>query len=237
MKKTKFVMFYGIVLVILFSSSARSQSADSSNESKTDRFEVGGQFSVLRRTDADTVRETFRRFFNTTGTPENPEKITELGLGGRFTYNFNKNIAIEAEANFFPDDKKRNAVIGMPIKVSEPGGRKFQTLFGPKIGIRKRNFGVFGKVRPGFIRLDRYEVIEQVGSNSQFFVLSSPKNDVYFFNVDVGGVFEYYPTRRTIFRVDVGDTIIRYNSQEPKAINPSFTRHNLQTSIGFGFRF
>jgi hypothetical protein len=183
------------------------------------------------------VKETFRQFFGTTNTPENSAKVTELGFGGRFTFNFTKNIAIEAEANFFPVDKKRNAVIGAPIQISEPGGRKFQALFGPKIGIRKKSFGVFGKVRPGFIRLDRYEVIQQIGSNAQFFTRSSPKNGVYFFNIDVGGVFEYYPTRKTIFRVDVGDTIIRYNSQEPKNINPSFTRHNLQTSIGFGFRF
>ncbi len=58
-----------------------------------------------------------------------------------------------------------------------------------------------------------------------------------FFNIDVGGVFEYYPTRNTVFRVDVGDTIICYNAQPPRDINPTFTRHNLQTSIGFGFRF
>lgn len=237
MKNNNCSVFYGILLVVLLTGSVWAQSADNSNESKIDRFEVGGQFTILRRTDADTVRQTLRQFFGTTNTPENSAKVTELGFGGRFTFNFTKNIAIEAEANFFPVDKKRNAVIGAPIQISEPGGRKFQALFGPKIGIRKKNFGIFGKVRPGFIRLDRYGVINQVGSREQFFVLSSVRNGVNFFNVDVGGVFEYYPTRRTVFRVDVGDTIIRYNSQEPKDINPNFTRHNLQTSIGFGFRF
>lgn len=237
MKKNNFVVFYGIILAILLSSSVLSQSVDNSNESKIKRFEIGGQFTILRRKDADTTREAFRQFFDTTNTPEIAEKITELGFGGRFTYNFTKNIAVEAEANFFPVDKKSIPVIDVPIRVSEPGGRKFQVVLGPKIGIRKKNFGIFGKVRPGFIRLDRYRVINQVGSREQFFVLSSAKNGVNFFNVDVGGVFEYYPTRRTVFRVDVGDTIIRYNSQEPKDINPSFTRHNLQTSVGFGFRF
>jgi len=78
------------------------------------------------------------------------------------------------------------------------------------------------------------------------FVAPSPPLDILlfqqeipstFFNIDVGGVFEYYPSRRTVFRMDVGDTIIRYAAQEPKVINPTFTRHNLQASVGFGFRF
>jgi hypothetical protein len=63
------------------------------------------------------------------------------------------------------------------------------------------------------------------------------RRGVGFLTVDVGGIFEYCPTKRTIFRVDVGDTIIRYRSLEPEVINPSFTRHNLQMSLGFGFRF
>ncbi len=85
--------------------------------------------------------------------------------------------------------------------------------------------------------MDRYEVVEQVGTPDNFFVLSRTERGVNFFTVDVGGVFEYYPSRRTVFRVDVGDTIIRYSAQEPKDINPNITRHNLQTSVGFGFRF
>jgi len=227
-----------IVLTIIFLSlTIWSQTSDNSDNEELKKYEIGGQFTILRRKDADTVREAFRQFFDTTNTPEIAEIITEPGFGGRFTYNFTKNIAIEAEANFFSVDKKSMPVVGMPIPVREPGGRKFQAVFGPKIGIRKRNFGIFGKVRPGFIRLGRYEVINRVGPINQFFVLSSPKTNLTFFNVDVGGVFEYYPTRRTVFRVDVGDTIIRYNSQQPKEINPSFTRHNLQTSVGFGFRF
>ena len=86
--------------------------------------------------------------------------------------------------------------------------------------------------------MDRYDVVILViGTPIISAVLSETKKGVNFFNVDVGGVFEYYPTRKTIFRVDVGDSIIRYGAQEPKAINPTITRHNLQTSVGFGFRF
>lgn len=128
-------------------------------------------------------------------------------------------------------------MIGVPIRVIEPGGRKFRAVLGPKIGIRKKQFGVFAKVRPGLFSMDRYDVVEAVGPPNNFFVLSTTKHGVNFFNVDVGGVFEYYPSRKTVFRVDVGDTIIHYGAQEPKDINPTITHHNLQTSIGFGFRF
>ena len=235
--KRLFITLNTLLTTILLSLTVWSQTTANSDDEEFRKYEIGGQFTVLRRKDTDTTRESFRQFFMTTNTPEIAEKITELGLGGRFTYNFTKNIAVEAEANFFPVDKKTVRIDFMPISVIEPGGRKFQAVFGPKMGIRKKSFGVFGKFRPGFIRLDRYEVITEVGSRQNFFVFSSPKENVTFFNVDVGGVFEYYPNRRTVFRVDVGDTIIRYGSQSPKEINPSFTRHNLQTSVGFGFRF
>ena len=211
-----------------------SQSVDASDFKK---FEIGGQFTLLRRTHVDTATETILR--NDPSLPHtSPAKLSELGFGGRFTYNFTKNIAIEAEANFFPVDKTAHPMIGVPIRILEPGGRKFQAVLGPKIGIRKKKFGVFAKVRPGLFSMDRYDVVIGVfGTPTIFAILSETKRGVNFFNIDVGGVFEYYPSRKTVFRVDVGDTIIRYGAQEPKNINPNITRNNLQTSVGFGFRF
>lgn len=89
---------------------------------------------------------------------------------------------------------------------------------------QKTNFGVVVIPSPKGCRPDDVIILTQEAK-------------AIFFNIDVGGVFEYYPTRNTVFREDVGDTIIRYNSQPPKDINRTFTRHNLQTSVGFGFRF
>ena len=224
-----------VLVVILLNLTIWAQTSDSSSDSKIKRFEVGGQFTILRRSDANTDVEVFS--LNGFGSRNyKSSKLNELGLGGRFTFNFTKNIAVESEANFFRKIENPPPVIGIGRTIAEPGGRKFQAIFGPKIGIRKERFGVFGKVRAGFIRIDKYEVIDQIGPASNFFTASHAQKST-FFNVDVGGVFEYYPTRRTVFRVDVGDTIIRYSSFPPKEINPSFTRHNLQTSVGFGFRF
>jgi hypothetical protein len=201
------------------------------------RFEIGGQFTFLHRTDADPVFEILRREPGTSPDSQ-PAKISESGFGGRFGINVTKNIGLEVEANLFPEDKQRESRIGVPVRVLEPGGRKFQMLFGPKIGVRSKRFGVFGKASPGFIRLDRYEAIEQIfRTPTDLAILSSTRNGLIFFNVDVGGVLEYYPSKRTILRFDVGDTIIRYNSQQPKELNPNITHHNLQIGLGFGFRF
>lgn len=222
-----------ILLICLLNCISVGQSSDSSD---LEKYEIGGQFTLLRRKDASTVAETFRRF-GFPSTADNPPSLTELGLGARFTYNISKTMSVEAEFNFFPSNKRSEFIIGVPVEIVEPGGRKFQTLFGPKIGYRGERFGVYGKIRPGFVRFGRYQVVTEIGPPSNPFVFATSRKKVVFFNVDVGGVFEYYPTRKTLFRVDVGDTIIRYRSLEPVEINPSFTRHNPQISAGFGFRF
>src|SRR6185295_13542945 len=68
--------------------------------------------------------------------------VTEPGFGGRITYNVNRKLAFEAEGNFFPN---KNVFFGLG------GGRAVQGQFGVKVGQRFSKFGVFGKVRPGFL--------------------------------------------------------------------------------------
>ena len=70
--------------------------------------------------------------------------------------------------------------------------------------------------------------------------------------VHVGGVVEFYPSRRIVTRFDVGDTVIRYGVYREAAAlvcalsfpcttqlfeRAAETRHNLQLSAGVGFRF
>jgi hypothetical protein len=50
------------------------------------------------------------------------------------------------------------------------------------------------------------------------------------FALDIGGVFELYPSRRVAFRFDIGDTIIRFGGL-------GFTSHNLQITTGVALRF
>ena len=248
MKKISLLISIGFVLCFL-SQFGVSQSSDNSDLRK---LEIGGHFTYLGRRLPDRMSSIPPSFPGIFGFRETDATATNLGLGARFTFNLHRNVAVEAEYNFFPDN--RNLVLGASLgpprfegfgivpgprpRATDTAGRKHQVVFGPKIGYRGRKIGVFGKVRPGFITLDRYLVVKTLVAtpNSVSFSVRL-ENNHRFLNVDIGGVFEYYPTRRTVIRVDVGDSIIRYGDKEPKALNPPLVRHNLQTNIGFGFRF
>lgn len=58
------------------------------------------------------------------------------GVGGRFTYNLNNQIALDSEVDFFLPDE------GPPYAT--------QGLFGIKAGTRTKHVGIFAKARPGF---------------------------------------------------------------------------------------
>jgi hypothetical protein len=146
-------------------------------------------------------------------------ETTGAGFGGRLTYNINDSVGIEGELNYFPSDKQG---------VFE-SGKKTQGLFGVKTGIRSETAGVFGKIRPGFVRFSR-----------DFDGFEDAKTDLA---LDIGGVIEFYPSESTMVRFDIGDTIIRFGDRtitdffgNPVTFN-SFTSHNLQLSIGVGVRF
>jgi hypothetical protein len=55
------------------------------------------------------------------------------------------------------------------------------------------------------------------------------------FALDIGGVFELYPSRPVAFRFDVGDTIIRFSGGSVGRLQA--TSHNLQIAVGVAFRF
>jgi len=171
-------------------------------QENTPRYEVGvhiSTLSVAERGDHDT------------------------SLGGRFTYNLNDYLSLEAEGNRF-------------LEAREGGGtNEDQGLFGLKAGIRKKNFGVFAKVRPGYTRFGLLGTTPGPNTFGQGHTR---------FAVDVGGVFEYYPHRNVAFRVDAGDTMINFKNGDffyTRLDEPRFVRsglsHNLQINVGVAFRF
>jgi hypothetical protein len=225
----------GIFILLLVSSPALAQRA-------VPRFEIGAQFSLL----------SLQRPSQIVGNGMDPccDRVvagvgsrTEPGVGGRFTYNLTSTLAFEAEGNLFP----RKETTG-----SMPGGRIFQGQFGVKAGKRFRRFGVFGKARPGFVgftevsKLISTFTIGPSGPLNQVFTVGrfGKAKEVYF-STDLGGVVEFYPSRRIVTRIDIGDTIIRYRTFQQAGIylsraileRPPETKHNLQFSAGVGFRF
>jgi hypothetical protein len=181
-----FVLTASALLLMVPTQNAQAQSR---SRSETPKVEVGAQYTLLRFTDADQ---------------------TDSGVGGRVTYNASDNFSLESEINFFPQERVNFA------NLSSLNSRRMQGLFGAKYGVRSEKFGIFGKIRPGFVRFS--EGSSPIGSAATEFAL------------DIGGVFEIYPTRPVALRFDVGNTIIRFGARDN-------TSNNLQFSSGVAFRF
>jgi Outer membrane protein beta-barrel domain len=153
-----------------------------------------------------------------------------IGGGGRLTFNFNRYLALEGEMNYFPATGVEKF-------------RKLQGQFGIKSGIRFNRFGVFGKARPGF---QKSEYESGLFCNPPICQLSGPSGRASGFSMDVGGVLEFYPTKRIIVRFDAGDTIftgvenilfLGTDSTPPFSSRVRYTLNTFQLSTGIGIRF
>jgi hypothetical protein len=205
-------------------------SQSSSTGERVRRFEVGIQFSTLVLS-----RPASGFFIGDQGSE------AEAGGGLRFGVNATDNLAFEVEGNFYP--RRR---FGIDTAV---GGYPGQVQAGVKYGRRFERFGVFGKARPGVVHFSSvnevtgYETFNFAGQ--PFFFPTFRNTSKTYFSMDVGGVLEFYPSRRLLTRFDVGDTMIRYPSRDnpssfttvPPPRLPAELRHNLQITAGIGFRF
>jgi hypothetical protein len=182
-------------------------------------FEVGGLVTVVGLSDFKT-----RLFPSATG-----DSVVG-GFGGRFAYNINDYLAIDAEASFFPKDQIDTVELG----------QKVQGLVGVKAGVRKKWGGVFAKARPGVMWFGDFPSRGDcnITSFGSICGVSHEKS----FAMDVGGVIEFYPANRLIIRGDVGDTMIHYSrrvlgTQTAPVVLDAETKHNLQLTFGIGWRF
>ena len=177
------------------------------------RFEVGGHVSTLRIGDAGN---------------------TNAGIGGRVGYDLSAWLAVEAEIGFFPRDRIDVEMGLAPITTTHWSRRRLEGFFGPKIGMRGERVGAFVKVRPGLVSLSNTGM-GCTGDICPLILLPRPEYKTEF-AVDLGGVFEFYPTPRTTARFDVGTTAIRHRSQGVPPCRACTTK-NLSTSVGMGFKF
>jgi len=192
-----------ISLTVLGGIEAKAQSTDS------DKVEIGAQFSFIHFNDLAS---------------------NDIGIGGRIGYNLADtggiSLGVEAEANYFPSDKKN---IDLFTGVGQ-GGRKTNVLVGPKIGFRSSRWGIFGKFDLGAIHFSR-----------DLFTDVTPGDTDFAF--DFGGVVEMYPTRHTYLRLDVADMVFRIPGSTVNLGNgvlgtvPAFYSHNFELSLGAGVRF
>lgn len=193
--------------------------AQAKAQSDVPRVEVGAQGSVINTPPNRFHRETFG------------------GFGSRVTINLTRAVAVEGQIDYYPKDISDRPTAGNGFRDVKPD---FTGLFGVKAGLRREKFGVFAKVRPGFVR---FSPIQDCSS-----VTNCPDVKTTGFALDLGGVVEGYVSRRFMVRFDVGDTYQRLRGTQfitsDDMGGPGFLdtrraerRHNLQVSFGVGFRF
>jgi hypothetical protein len=161
---------------------------------------------------------------------------TEPGMGGFVSYEVFRFFYADSAVNFFPRDTNSSGV--------HDGGRIFQGLFGLKGGIRRDRIGVFGKVRPGFNSYSRALTAIQQTSAGPPPLFKNLFDRSTNFVLDLGGVVEIYPTRRTALRFDLGDTHIYFSTKSFVSSNgnvisvPGGQRlHTMVFSVGYAWRF
>lgn len=189
-------------------------------QSEPPKVEVGVQYSLLRL----QARQPFN---NPVFEILDPDYVaTDSGFGGRLTWNLTNNIGLEGEVNFFPKERNNFAE---PLYINS---RRLQGLFGVKAGARGDRMGIFGKARPGFMHFGEGRPDPRI----QTFAAVPSSFSTTEFALDLGGVLEFYPSRHTALRFDLGDTMIGYRRGEVSG-RPGLTTHNLQLSVGAAFRF
>lgn len=155
------------------------------------------------------------------------------GVGGRFTYDFTEHFAFDAEVNYFPRKRRTRCIAGTAACFASGSNAFGETegLFGMKTGVRRTKYGIFAKVRPGFIHLRPSEISPDFNDQSRAK-----------FALDLGAVLlEYYPVRRLILRFDLGDTIIPFGGRTigtpTGSVRLATGLHNSQGGAGIGIAF
>ncbi len=194
-----------------------SHNADVYAQSESPRWEAGVQMTALRYNGSGYT------FGSHASTVNDKPRATDVGIGGRISFNAAKWLALESEMNFFPREFATSP-------------NRTQALFGVKTGRRFGKVGLFAKVRPGVMRFSEAQISFSSLPSDTFRV---PGKTV--FALDVGGVIEINHTRRVFTRLDFGDTMLRTtdrlttNGSAFSAV--SRVKHGFQLSAGIGFRF
>jgi len=153
------------------------------------------------------------------------------GLGAYASYRFWRVLYFDSDVLYFPQDTHG------PTNLY--GGPVMQGLFGLKGGIRRNDFGFFGKVRPGFQSYAQaLEIIATQPSGTASYTYGRSTN----FALDLGGIVEFYPTERGTLRIEAGDSHTFFS---PHTVNFNGKpvrydlgmHHTIQLVFGYGWRF
>lgn len=192
-----------------------SHNSDVYAQSEVSRWEAGVQMTALH------YNGSGHTFGSHASTVNGEQRTTDVGIGGRISFNVAKWLVLESELNFFP-------------RQFATSPNRTQALFGVKTGRRFGKVGLFAKVRPGVMHFSEGQYSSSFGGIVR--VLGKTV-----FAMDVGGVIEINHSRRIFTRLDFGDTMLR-TTDRLTTNGSAFTevsrvKHGFQFSAGIGFRF
>jgi hypothetical protein len=176
-------------------------------------FRVGGQVASVSSGEFDTADN-------------------DNGFGALFSWVPMRWVGFDAEVNFFPENIDE-------VMTFSPS--RLEGLFGVTIGPQFDRLRPFAKVRPGFLD---YAAVS--GGFACIAIYPPPLSCVLAggkttFALDLGGGFEYFPSRATFIRVDGSDRMLRYPApvfdMDRQVRQDPFFAHDFRLSVGGGFRF
>jgi hypothetical protein len=155
-----------------------------------------------------------------------PTKACRQGLSGagfNIGYNFTHSIGLDGTVNFLPAQQGTQAMT--------------QGQFGVKLGGSWQRFGIYAKIRPGFIYY----------GNAWPGLGSTTPTNLTRFTWDFGGIVEIYTHRNGKIRIDAGTTVVRYLTDNPdprmSQLGTAFSTQsyvnqgNFQLSTSYVYRF
>jgi hypothetical protein len=156
----------------------------------------------------------------------------DMGVGVDLSYRFADWLAADAQLSLFPDE------LGEPASFSDS---RIEGLFGLRAGHRFGGAGVYGAVRPGFVKFS-----EPSEPRPCILIFPPPLEctlaggtSVFALNYGVG--LEAFPGDRAVFRVEVGDLMLRYPgpvlADNMAVLDDHLWRHNLRATASVGIRF
>jgi hypothetical protein len=174
------------------------------------RIEIGGEFSTIRQTPVGGGGKNFP------------------GFGGRFDWNLNRRLAIEAQVDFYPEH-------AAPLLLNQ-GGQSLEAVFGLRAKvIQTRRLSVFGLIRPGLLHFN-----DVLSYNTNPDGTLTTKTPTYFV-LNVGGGLEYYVSPRWVLHADISGNPYRVtNEQYTTASGPGFAVGKIEDttrlSVGVAYR-
>lgn len=157
---------------------------------------------------------------------------TEPGVGGYACYRFYGVFYLDGDILYFPRST--------PFSGPQDGGPILQGLFGLKGGIRRNHFGFFGKARPGFHSYAQALTGETTSSTGTIDYSYARSTNLV---LDLGGIIELYPNRKSTLRLEIGDTHLFFGTKNVDVDGVIVTvpggkmQHSIQVMLGYGWRF